>query len=204
MAGQQLEHNQAILFLEQRWAQTGLGGIHPDHGDGADPAGGEAPPERPGRGAHQQPDRDAPQEPHPAQPPPPAGLQPIAFDPDARIATTLAARPADYAIKRIEARKHVPLWYFTREGLREAACTIRQSDDNDTLAVTKSEEGQVSVRSAGSLTASKNVKFDHHLPYAEFMYAKNLFLMAINNVKWGEETVDLFNWFFHNLDNHSI
>ena len=44
MAGQQLEHDQAILFLEQRWAQTGLGGIHPDHGDGADPAGGEAPP----------------------------------------------------------------------------------------------------------------------------------------------------------------
>ena len=44
MAGQQLEHDQAILFLEQCWAQTGLGGIHPDHGDGADPAGGEAPP----------------------------------------------------------------------------------------------------------------------------------------------------------------
>ena len=68
MAGQQLEHDQAILFLEQCWAQTGLGGIHPDHGDGADPAGGEAPPEHPGQGAHQQPDRDAPQEPHPTQP----------------------------------------------------------------------------------------------------------------------------------------
>ena len=52
--------------------------------------------------------------------------------------------------------------------------------------------------------ASKNAKLDHHLPYAEFMYAKNLFLTAIDNVKWGKETVDLFNWFFHNLDNHSI
>ena len=77
--------------------------------------------------------------------PPPVGLQPIAFDPDARIATTLATRPADYAIKRIEACKHIPLWYFTREGLHEAVCTVRQSDDNDMLAVTKSEEGQVSV-----------------------------------------------------------
>ena len=52
--------------------------------------------------------------------------------------------------------------------------------------------------------ASKNVKLNHHLPYAEFMYAKNLFLTAIDNAKWGEETVDSFNWFFHNLDNHSI
>ena len=86
-----------------------------------------------------------PRNPTPRNLPPPAGLQPITFNPDACIATTLAARPADYAIKRIEARKHVPLWYFTREGLREAARTIRQSDDNDTLAVTKSEEGQVSV-----------------------------------------------------------
>ena len=76
---------------------------------------------------------------------PPAGLQPIAFDPDTCIATILAARPVDYAIKRIEAHKHVPLWYFTREGLREAAHTVRQSDDNDMLAVTKLEEGQVSV-----------------------------------------------------------
>ena len=105
---------------------------------------------------------------------------------------------------RAERVQHVPLWYFTREGLCEAAHTVRQSDDNDTLAVTKSEEGQVSVQSAGSLMASKNVKLDHHLPYAEFMYTKNLFLMAIDNAKWGEETVDSFNWFFHNLDNHSI
>ena len=52
--------------------------------------------------------------------------------------------------------------------------------------------------------ASKNAKLNHHLLYAEFMYAKNLFLTAINNAKWGKETVDSFNWFFHNLDNHSI
>ena len=72
------------------------------------------------------------------------------------------------------------------------------------FVVTKSKEGQVSVHSAGSLTASKNMKLNHHLLYAKFMYAKNLFLTPINNMKWGEETVDLFNWFFHNLDNHSI
>ena len=81
---------------------------------------------------------------------------------------------------------------------------MRQSDENDTLAVSKSEEGQVTVRSAGSLTVSKNTKLDHQLSYVEFMYAKNLFLIAIENAKWGDDAIDSFNWFFHNLDNHTM
>ena len=81
---------------------------------------------------------------------------------------------------------------------------MRQSDKNDTLAVSKLEEGQVMVHSAGSLTASKNAKLDHQLSYIEFMYAKNLFLTAIENVKWGDDVIDSFNWFFHNLDNHTM
>jgi hypothetical protein len=81
---------------------------------------------------------------------------------------------------------------------------VRQSDDNDTLAVTKAEAGQVTVRSAGSLAASKNAKLDHQLTFSEFMYAKNLFLTAIDNAKWGDDTTDSFNWFFHNLDNHPM
>ena len=126
------------------------------------------------------------------------------FNPEACIATTLTSRPADFVIKCIEAHKHVPMWYFTREGLREAARTVRQSDENDTLAVTKADKGQVTVRSAGSLAASKNAKLDHQLTYNKFMYATNLFLTAINNTKWGEEAVNTFNWFFHNIDNHPM
>ncbi|KAF8130807.1 hypothetical protein EV363DRAFT_1262570 [Boletus edulis] len=209
MLAQQMDQDEAIVFLEQRWVQTGLGGIRPDQpeaNDGELRRDGVAR-RRPGRDPS--PERDAlrgnpAQAAQPADPAPAAGLQPITFDPDVRIATTLTARPADYAIKRIEARKHVPLWYFTREGLREAARTVRQADENDTLAVTKAEEGQVTVRSAGSLAASKNAKLDHQLTYNEFMYAKNLFLTAIDNAKWGDDTIDSFNWFFHHLDNHPI
>ena len=96
------------------------------------------------------------------------------------------------------------MWYISREGLRDAARSVRQADENDTLAVAKTDEGQVTVRSAASLAASKNAKLDHQLTYSEFMFAKNLFLTAINNVKWGDDMVDSFNWFFHNLDNHPI
>ena len=135
-------------------------------------------------------------------PAPAPGLQPIIFDADTHIAATITARPVDYAIKHIKAHKHVPLWYFTREGLCEAMHVVRQLDKTNALDVTKSEEGQVTVCSAGPLVMSKNAKPNHQLPYAEFMFAKNLFLTAIDNVKWGDNMVDSFNWFFHHLDNH--
>ena len=210
MAAQHINCNEAIIFLEQRWEQTGLAGVHPDQGDDEIPEGDED-------NQQQQPDRDVPpphegdaprgnrgQAGHLADQAQPAGLQAITFDPDACIATTLMARPANYAIKHIEARKHVPLWYFSREGLHEAARVVRQSDENDTLAITKVEAGHVTVQSASSLAASKNAKLDHQLTYSEFMYTKNLFLTAIDNAKWGDDTIDSFNWFFHNLDNHPM
>ena len=100
--------------------------------------------------------------------------------------------------------KHVPMWYFSREGLHDAARSVRQADENDTLAVAKTDEGQVTMRSAASLVASKNAKLDHQLTYSKFMFTKNLFLTAIDNVKWSDDTVDSFNWFFHNLDSHPI
>jgi len=117
---------------------------------------------------------------------------------------TLASRPADYAIKRLSNKKHVPLWYFTREGLREAAQSVRRADKNETLAITQAAEGNMMVHAANSLTASKNAKLDHCLTYAEYMFAKNHFLMAVENAKWGNEALDTFNWFFHNLDNHQL
>jgi len=62
----------------------------------------------------------------------------------------------------------------------------------------------MTVRAANSLTASKNAKLDHCLTYAEYMFAKNHFLTAIENAKWGNEALDAFNWFFHNLNNHQL
>ena len=151
MAVQQIGREEAVVFLEQCWEQTGLGEVRPDQGDDENPdRDEEAPPPQPDQG---------PPRPHDEEPPRgnqgqagrvaeaalPPGAQPITFDPDVHIATTLTARPADYAIKCLEARKHVPLWYFSREGLHEAAHVVRQLDENDILAITKVEEGQVTV-----------------------------------------------------------
>jgi len=198
----QISREEAIEVLTQRWVDRGAGGIQPDRQEdnGAGAALGDPP--------HPPAEVPDPIPPNPAPPggnnTAPAASTAITFDSAARVASMLSSRPADYALKRLESQKHVPLWYFTREGLREAARTVRRSDENETLAITQAAEGNVTVRAANSLTASKNAKLDHQLSYADFMFAKNHFLTAIESAKWGVEAVDAFNWFFHKLDTHSL
>ncbi|KAI6147677.1 hypothetical protein BKA82DRAFT_151958, partial [Pisolithus tinctorius] len=123
---------------------------------------------------------------------------PPTFDPDTVISTNLLTQPAEYAIKKIEAFKFVHMWYFTREGLQEAVCL----KENNTLAITQAGEGNVTLCTANSLTASRNARLDHNLTFANYMYAKNHFLMCIENAGWGHQLVDAFNCFFHKIDNH--
>ncbi|KIN96143.1 hypothetical protein M404DRAFT_163977, partial [Pisolithus tinctorius Marx 270] len=112
--------------------------------------------------------------------------------------------PAEYTLKKIEAFKFVHMWYFMREGLQEAVQTVRQLEENDTLAITQAGEGNITLCTTNSLTASKNAKPDHRLSFAEYMYAKNHFLTCIKNTGWGNQLVDVFNWFFHRIDNHRL
>ncbi|KAL4062450.1 hypothetical protein V8B97DRAFT_2026756 [Scleroderma yunnanense] len=65
-----------------------------------------------------------------------------------------------------------------------------QVASNKTLAITQAAEG--------------NIALDHHLSYAEYMFTKNHFLTAIENAKWGDDIIDSYNWFFHNLHNHPL
>ena len=66
------------------------------------------------------------------------GKNPFAFDSDLTVSSSLQLRPLDYTLKRLEAFKYVPLWYFTRKGLAEAATVIRIADEvNKPLAIAR-------------------------------------------------------------------
>ncbi|KAG6326241.1 hypothetical protein ID866_12848, partial [Astraeus odoratus] len=84
--------------------------------------------------------------------------------------------PSEYAIKRLEAFKYVPLWYFTIEGLADAA----------------------------KIMSSKHARYNHNLSFTKFLYAKNTFLTHIECAKWPATVVDAFNWFFYNLETHIL
>ncbi|KAL4071578.1 hypothetical protein V8B97DRAFT_2023734 [Scleroderma yunnanense] len=108
----------------------------------------------------------------------PASNNPFNFNPLAKVASSLLTRLADYTLK---------------EGLHEAAKMVRWSDETKTLATTQVAEGNVT-----------NMKLDHNLSFLEYMFAKNHFISVIENARWGDEGVDIYNWFFHNLDNHQL
>ncbi|KAG6328030.1 hypothetical protein ID866_11059 [Astraeus odoratus] len=110
----------------------------------------------------------------------------------------------DYALKRLETFKYVPMGYFTSKGLHEVVRMVCQPDESKTLAITQASEGNITFQAENSLTTSKNVKLDHQLAYGEYMFAKNHFFVAIENTRWGNKVVDTFNWFFHNLDGHLL
>ncbi|KAI6146811.1 hypothetical protein BKA82DRAFT_159967, partial [Pisolithus tinctorius] len=114
---------------------------------------------------------------------------PPTFNPDATISSNLLTWLAEYAIKKIEAFKFVHMWYFTREGLQEAVQMVRCLKENVTLAITQVGEGNVTLCTANSLTVSKNARLDHNLTFANYMYAKNHFLMCIENTGWGNQLV---------------
>ncbi|KAI6141841.1 hypothetical protein BKA82DRAFT_4361667 [Pisolithus tinctorius] len=199
MIGANMSQEDAIEELGRCWDQNNPPGEpHPE--DLPQPEGDQGnPPEEP---------------PRPLAQPPAVGPEcllqrlpetnPPAFDPDTMVSSNLPTRPAKYTIKKIEAFKFVHMWYFTWEGLLEAAQTVRRLEENDTLAITQAGEGNVTLRTANSLTASKNAKPDHTLTFTEYMYAKNHFLMCIQNTGWGNQLVDAFNWFFHRIDNHRL
>ncbi|KAI6144046.1 hypothetical protein BKA82DRAFT_164311, partial [Pisolithus tinctorius] len=119
------------------------------------------------------------------------------FNPDTMVSSNLPTQLAKYAIKKIEAFKFIHMWYLTQEGLLKAAQMVRCLEENNTLAITQASEGNITLCMANSLTASKNAKPDHTLTFTEYTYAKNHFLMCIQNTGWGNQLVDALNWFFH-------
>ncbi|KIM60733.1 hypothetical protein SCLCIDRAFT_45074, partial [Scleroderma citrinum Foug A] len=126
------------------------------------------------------------------------------FNPDKTVASSIQRRPSEYAIKRLEAFKYVPLWYFTLEGLTEAARVLCQDDAKESLALTQDTGTGLTLRPTLSISASKFAKYDHNLTFAEFLFAKNNFLTHIERAKWPGPVFDSFNWFFYNLETHVL
>ena len=140
MAEEFLNREEATELLNQQWAARGAAGLQPDRGGGQRPNNNPQEDRQPNEGnntQHEQQNQPAEPRPRSPTPVPDANKDLITFDATARVALMLASRPADYAIKRLSDKKHIPLWYFTREGLQEAARSVRRADENETLAITQ-------------------------------------------------------------------
>jgi len=116
MAEELLNREEAIELLNQNWAARGAAGLQPDRGGGQRPPNNNPQEDRqPNKGNNAQHEQQhQPAEPRPHSPMPGREVEKdlITFDVAVRVASMLASRPADYAIKRLNDKKHIPLWYF--------------------------------------------------------------------------------------------
>ncbi|KIO00953.1 hypothetical protein M404DRAFT_111406, partial [Pisolithus tinctorius Marx 270] len=124
------------------------------------------------------------------------------FNPNKPVPLTIQMRPSEYTIKQLETFKYVPLWYFTREGIEDATRLLRQDDAKESLALMREGEGSITLRPTLSVAASKQARYDHDLSFNDFLFARNGFLLHIEQAKWSPKVVDSFNWFFFNIETH--
>ncbi|KAL4076157.1 hypothetical protein J3A83DRAFT_4370357 [Scleroderma citrinum] len=78
------------------------------------------------------------------------------------------------------------------------------NEKTEPLTIAQEDEGSITLKPAHAVGPSKNARLNALLPFTDFLFAKNIFLCCIEEVKWGNVVVDSFNWFFHRLKVHDL
>ena len=121
---------------------------------------------------------------------------------DRYVSKWIGARPATYAINKLNNLEYVELDYFTTKGCREAATDSNKSVSQDTLTFTQVGDS-FAIRPMAALRPSKQIRNDEDLSWEEMMDAKNVMLhyMAKSGV-WEDEHATALASFYINLDCH--
>jgi hypothetical protein len=124
------------------------------------------------------------------------------FNATVSVGDSIAPRPSQYAIQKLNNFEYVELWYFSPEGCKEAMKTSRSIAD-DTFSLTKLDD-HLTIRPSSAFKALRSALPDHELTFSTFLRAKNLFLTHANTAKWPQTHLDALALFFWHLENHAI
>ena len=121
---------------------------------------------------------------------------------DRYVSKWIGARPATYALNKLNSLEYVELDYFTTKGCREAATDSNKSVSQDTLTFTQVGDS-FAIRPMAALRPSKQIRNDEDLSWEEMMDAKNVMLhyMAKSGA-WEDEHATALASFYINLDCH--
>jgi hypothetical protein len=124
------------------------------------------------------------------------------FDENFAMPDWVEARPAQYAIDKLQNLQYVELDYFTIRGCMEAAGDSTRSISQDTLTLAQFE-GAISLRPLAAQRASKNIRNDRDLSWEEMFEAKNTMLhyMGLSGV-WPAAHADSLAAFYFELEVH--
>lgn len=101
------------------------------------------------------------------------------FDPNRRVSSWVEARPAQYAINKVNSLEYVELDYFTVRGMQGSSPGLESSiNKSGTYALTRLDEA-VALRPLAAQRASKNIGKNHELSWDEMLEAKSTMLHFI-------------------------
>lgn len=126
----------------------------------------------------------------------------LPFDPERQIEEWVEARPASYAINKLNNLEYVELDYFTPKSCKEASADVNRSVSHDALTFTQQGD-TFAIRPLAGMRPSKHIRCDEELGWEEMMDAKNIMLhfMAKSGL-WPDEHAVSIATLYMNLDCH--
>jgi hypothetical protein len=114
----------------------------------------------------------------------------------------IEARPASYALGKINKLEYVELDYFTLKGCKEAVADTGTSIGHDTMAFAQVGD-TIAIRPLSALRPSKNIRNDEDLSWEEMLDAKNTMLQFMaKSGNWPVAHAESLAAFFVNLEIH--
>ncbi|KAH9056233.1 hypothetical protein EDB87DRAFT_1543927, partial [Lactarius vividus] len=118
------------------------------------------------------------------------------------ISDWIEARPAPYAVNRLNNLKYVELNYFTTKGCNEASADVGSVVSQDTLAFTQLD-GTIIVRPLAAVHSSRNIRNDEDLSWEEMLQGKNIMLRYMaKSTMWPQAHAQSLAAFFVALELH--
>ncbi|KAH9009308.1 hypothetical protein EDB85DRAFT_2162884 [Lactarius pseudohatsudake] len=124
------------------------------------------------------------------------------FDPNCVISDWIEARPAPYAVNRLNNLEYVELNYFTTKGCNEASTNTGNVVNQDTLDFTQLD-GTITVHPLAAVRSLRNIRNDEDLSWEEMLQGKNMMLRYMaKSTTWPQAHAQSLAVFFVALELH--
>ncbi|KAJ7110352.1 hypothetical protein C8R43DRAFT_904344 [Mycena crocata] len=123
------------------------------------------------------------------------------FDAAVGIADFLDPRVSNFAQKKVENQEYIELWYWTKEGCRDAESFRGGVEADESYGVTHTGS-TLSFKPLTAYKASEKVVPDEKLTWDQLSLAKTGFLVAIENAGWPPQHRTALQTFFYALEFH--
>ncbi|KAM6492301.1 hypothetical protein JOM56_002926 [Amanita muscaria] len=129
----------------------------------------------------------------------PKGQKAKTFPQGVAVPDAESPHPSEYARQKIAKFEYIELWYFSREGLAEAAQPTT-STSNDTFGIITGDLGAVQLCPVATTKASKNALPDEALSWDQISFGSKVYVEALRKEKWPDQHIRALINFFSQLD----